>query len=163
MVSTYLCGESPVVICIGSDLVIGDSLGPLVGSMLREQGYSSFLYGNLQTTVTAKELPKIKSFVDKINPNYKKLVIDAAVGNKEEIGTIKIRKGSIHPGSGANKFLSPIGDVSILGIVSERSIVGYSVHDLTRLKLVYSMAKTISHSLCLALEFMKKEKELFSA
>ena len=27
--------QTPVVVCVGSDLAIGDSLGPLVGSMLR--------------------------------------------------------------------------------------------------------------------------------
>ena len=36
--------ELPVVLCIGSDLAIGDSLGPIVGSMLKykTQGLTSF-------------------------------------------------------------------------------------------------------------------------
>ncbi|MBO5526261.1 MAG: spore protease YyaC [Clostridia bacterium] len=158
ILSTYLCEEVPVILCIGSDLVIGDCLAPLVGSFLREQKISTFLYGTLQQTVTAKELPKLEPFLNKINPHQKRLVIDAAIGSKEEIGTIKVRRGALHPGSGVNKRFSPIGDVSILGIVAERTVTGYSIHDLTRMKLIYSMAKTISDGICLALNLISQEK-----
>lgn len=158
MINTYLGGELPVILCIGSDLVIGDCLAPLVGSMLRENGYHGFIYGTLEHTVTAKELPYVRSYIRKINPNQKLLVIDAAIGTEEEVGTIQIRKGNLYPGSGINKNFEPIGDVSILGIVSKRSIAGYSINDLTHLKLVNSMAKTISHSICLALNLRNYEK-----
>ena len=48
----------PIVVCIGSDLAIGDSLGPIVGSMLayKTQGLSVFLYGTLSSPVTAKDI-----------------------------------------------------------------------------------------------------------
>ena len=47
----------PVFLCIGSDLAIGDSHGPICGTMLaekKEQGI--FVYGTLRQTVTAKEV-----------------------------------------------------------------------------------------------------------
>ena len=31
--------SAPVVLCIGSDLAIGDSLGPIVGTMLKRKGF----------------------------------------------------------------------------------------------------------------------------
>ena len=41
--------KPPVIVCIGSDLAIGDSLGPITGSMLKfkTQGLNIFLYGTL--------------------------------------------------------------------------------------------------------------------
>ena len=38
--------KPPVVVCIGSDLAIGDSLGPIVGSILKQKtvGYPLFLF-----------------------------------------------------------------------------------------------------------------------
>ena len=39
----------PVVLCIGSDLAIGDSLGPITGTMLGQKvsGGGIFVYGTL--------------------------------------------------------------------------------------------------------------------
>ena len=54
----------PVVVCIGSDLAIGDSLGPIVGSMLKfkTQGLGTFLYGTLSAPITAKEIKYMRTF-----------------------------------------------------------------------------------------------------
>ena len=51
--------KPPVVVCVGSDLAIGDSLGPIVGSMLKykTQGLQLYIYGTLAAPVTAKEIP----------------------------------------------------------------------------------------------------------
>ncbi|MBO4990112.1 MAG: spore protease YyaC [Clostridia bacterium] len=143
--------EKPVVICIGSDLVIGDSLAPLVGTMAKEKGLSVFLYGTLHSTVTAKEVPYLRRYLETMNPKGKRIVIDAAVGERSELGFIKCRQKPTFPGRGVQKNLGSIGDLSILGIVTERSIFSQTISDLVRLKLVYAMAQTISHALCLAL------------
>ena len=145
----------PVFVCIGSDLVIGDSLAPLVGTMLREKNAPAFVYGSLQSTVTAKELSAAGKFIRQTNPKGKRIVIDAAVGDRNELGLIKVRSGPLTPGSGVHKKLPPIGDISILGIVAERSVLSYSLSDLTRLKMVYCMAQTISDAVCLLLNRIK--------
>ena len=33
----------PVVLCIGSDLAVGDSLGPLTGTILKENGFTGYV------------------------------------------------------------------------------------------------------------------------
>ena len=45
----------PVILCIGSDLAIGDSLGPICGTMLKEKKSdpNAFIYGTLKSPVTA--------------------------------------------------------------------------------------------------------------
>ena len=62
--NTTLFSAPPVVVCVGSDLAIGDSLGPICGSMLKykTQGLNVFLYGTLSAPVTAKESSTFVNF-----------------------------------------------------------------------------------------------------
>ena len=44
----FLRGKLPVVVCVGSDLTIGDSVGPVCGSLLTRQKQAHlFVYGTL--------------------------------------------------------------------------------------------------------------------
>ena len=37
--------KMPVIVCVGTDGVVGDCLGPLVGTMLKEKNLPAFIYG----------------------------------------------------------------------------------------------------------------------
>ncbi len=139
----------PVIICVGSDLAIGDSLGPIVGSMLKykTQNLDLFIYGTLSAPVTAKELPYMRSFLKETHPRSQILAIDAAVGEKGDIGLIRITSSPLLPGAGAGKKLGSLGDVAIMGIVAEKSLSNYGLLNTTRLNLVYTMAETLSEGL----------------
>ena len=144
--STALGDKPPVIVCVGSDLAIGDSLGPITGSMLKfkTQGLNVFLYGTLAAPVTAKEIRYMRTFLSETHKGSQVLVIDAAVGAEGDIGLIKINDSPLKPGAGANKQLGDLGDISILGIVAEKSIANYGLLNTTRLNLVYTMAEIIS-------------------
>ena len=148
-----------MIVCVGSDLAIGDSLGPITGSMLRykTQGLRYFLYGTLAAPVTAKEIKYLRSFLKKTHPDSQILAIDAAVGEKGDIGVIRVTDSPLFPGAGANKQLGCLGDVSILGIVAEKSVTNYGILNTTRLNLVYSMAEIISEGVA-ALLWERKSK-----
>lgn len=139
-----LNGELPVIICVGTDLVVGDCLGPYIGTKLNEklQG-KSFIYGTLNSPITALEIETIKKTIKIIHPSSKILVIDAAVGKKDEIGFIKLIDSGIKPGLGINKDLPSIGDVSIIGIVSDYNNKTASNQPITRFSLVYRIANQI--------------------
>ncbi len=139
----------PVVVCIGSDLAIGDSLGPITGSMLKykTQGLNVFLYGTLAAPVTAKEIGYMRTFLRETHPNDRVIAVDAAVGAEGDIGLIKIHDSPLLPGAGANKKLGAIGDLSVMGIVAEKSVANYGLLNTTRLNLVYSMAEIISEGI----------------
>ena len=115
-----------MIVCIGTDLSIGDSLGPIVGTMLHEYNLNAFVYGRLSETITAKDIRSIKSFVEKAHPKAKTLIVDAAIGEKNDVGSIKMSLAPIRPGLGANKDLPEIGTVNLIGIVAERSCANYS-------------------------------------
>lgn len=140
---------APVIVCVGSDLAIGDSLGPIVGSMLRykTQGLDCFIYGTLKAPVTAKEIRYLRSFLKETHRGRKIIAVDAAVGSEGDIGLIKILDSPLRPGAGANKKLGCIGDISVLGIVAEKSLMNYGLLNTTRLNLVYSMAEIVSDGL----------------
>lgn len=141
--------EPPVVVCVGSDLAIGDSLGPIVGSLLRykTQGVNAFVYGTLSSPVTAKEVRYMHAFLKETHPNRRVVAVDAAVGAEGDIGLIKLRDEPLYPGSGANKKLGALGDCSILGVVAEKSEMNYGLLNTTRLNLVCSMAEAIADGL----------------
>ncbi|MBE7089313.1 MAG: spore protease YyaC [Clostridiales bacterium] len=136
--------RSPVIICIGSDLVLGDSLGPLVGTLLTNYNIDAYIYGTLKSPVTAKEVNCATKHVKSVHPNTITIAVDAAVGNEDDVGIIRVINGSLKPGLGVNKTLDAVGDISIIGVVSERSEKNYKLFNLTRLNLVYMMAEKIA-------------------
>ncbi len=149
---------SVVVVCIGSDLAVGDSLGPITGSMLqyKTQGAHLFLYGTLAAPVTAKEIKNLRSFLKETHPDSQIIAVDAAVGEKGDVGLIKLADRPLFPGAGARKRLGAVGDISVMGIVAEKSLSNYGLFNTTRLHLVYAMAEIISDSLSTLL-WNKKE------
>ena len=136
----------PVIICVGSDLSVGDSLGPVTGTKLKEKlrGLNVYVYGTLSKPITAHEIKYTEEFIRRTHPDSPVIAIDAAVGVAGDIGLIKIAKRSLKPGSGANKKLAKLGDISIMGIVAEKSLFNYSLFSSTRLNIVYKMAEIIS-------------------
>ena len=145
--NAILGGRPPVFVCIGSDAVIGDSLSPLVGSLLKEFYHSPcYCYGELSYPVTARELPLVAKSVRALHPESVIVALDASVGDESEIGVIRLREGGLYPGKGVGKEIEPIGDVSLLGVVSARGTNAFRHLELTRLRLIYRMATVISEA-----------------
>ncbi len=134
----------PIVICIGSDLVLGDSLGPLVGTLLKKKSARPFIYGTLNFPVTAKEVDYARTYLKQMHPNCISIAVDAAVGEPDDVGLIRVVNSGLKPGLGVNKKFGEIGDVSIIGIVASKSLQNHNLFNATRLNLVYKMAEQIS-------------------
>ena len=141
--------KPPVIVCIGSDLAIGDSLGPIAGSMLKykTQGLGVFVYGTLSAPITAKEVKYLRTFFKETHPDSQVIAVDAAVGEQGDIGLIKLQHAPLYPGAGANKKLGAVGDISIMAIVAEKSVANFGLLNTTRLNLVYTMSEIISDAL----------------
>lgn len=136
---------SPIIIlCIGTDRSTGDSLGPLVGELLKKSCSHAKVLGTLEEPVHAGNLAKV---LEQIKKDYKDpfiIAIDASLGRSENVGTIKIAPGAIKPGAGVNKDLPPVGNFHITGIVNVGGFMEYFVLQNTRLYLVMKMAEIIS-------------------
>ena len=144
-----LDGEAPVILCIGSDLSVGDSLGPVTGTKLKQYlaGLNCYVYGTLAKPITAHEVKYMNEFLKQTHPNSPIIAVDAAVGLAGDIGLIKIARRGLKPGSGANKKLQKVGDVSIMGIIAEQSMFNYSLFSATRLNVIYKMSEIIAEGI----------------
>ena len=110
----------------------------------KTQGLKVFVYGTLAAPVTAKEIKYVRTFLRETHAGSQVLAIDAAVGAEGDVGLVKLSDSPLYPGAGANKKLGALGDVSVMGIVAEKSLANYGLLNTTRLNLVYTMSTLIS-------------------
>lgn len=105
-----------IFVCIGTDNHVWDSLGPMVGSMLKEKVSNIKVYGDLNNPVTTINVDNIKETLDIEKPASIIVVIDIAVSTKIEFNKyIYIKRGGVKPGLGVGvNNLKMIGDYSIL-------------------------------------------------
>lgn len=137
-----------VIVCIGTDRSTGDSLGPLVGTLLEEKNLSSFfVYGTLENPVHAVNLAEKLDEIKKIHFNPFIIGIDACLGRLKSVGVIQAGEGPVKPGAGVNKELPEVGNIHITGIVNVSGFMEFFVLQNTRLHLVLNMAKTIANGI----------------
>lgn len=139
-----------IILCIGTDRVTGDSLGPLVGHQLLASTNRFIIYGNLEEPVHAINLIETMEEIYSEYENPYVIAIDASLGSKDHIGYVTLRQGPLKPGQGISKDLPAIGDISITGIVNLSGRPGAFLLQNTRLytvmKLVDCIASGISHA-----------------
>jgi putative sporulation protein YyaC len=111
----------PVILCIGTTNVVGDSLGPKVGDRLIEQyNVEAYVYGKSSMPVTGLNFAQV---IEHIKTHHAKSVIiavDACLGDKSDIGKVKYSMKGLCAGAALNKNLGVVGDLAMLGIVGER-------------------------------------------
>ena len=154
--------ENLIILCIGTDRSTGDSLGPLVGHKLTPSMKSfrnAHIMGTLDNPVHALNLESTikRIYEDHANPFI--IAIDSSLGNKKKVGQLSIKNIPLKPGSGVNKVLPPVGDISITGIVNIGGMMEFMVLQNTRLSLVMNMADIISRSIYLALIKVYREQQ----
>lgn len=142
-------GSRPVVlVCIGSDRVTGDSLGPLVGYKLSHTGLSDYIiYGTLDEPVHALNLEETIAHIKSSHPGAFIIAIDASLGTPRHLGYVTLGKGPLRPGAGVDKELSEIGDLFITGIVNVSGSMEQLLLQTTRLAVVMRMADFITSGL----------------
>ena len=148
MLDSVSPARSIVVVCIGTDRSTGDSLGPLIGTILQKRKSVGFtVFGTLQNPVHALNLPETMQTIEKMFQHPFIIAVDACLGQLSSVGTIQIGSGPMKPGAGVNKHLPPVGDVHITGIVNVGGFMEYLVLQNTRLSLVMEMADVIASCL----------------
>ena len=112
--------KETVVICIGSDKVSGDMLGPLVGSSLREEYHLPCpVYGAVGESVNGINLEEYLEMISARHGESRIIAVDAALGKGEDVGRIRLKKGGIKAGGALERAGEKVGDVGIVGVVAE--------------------------------------------
>lgn len=137
-----------VLMCIGTDRSIGDSLGPLVGSFLEEQRELAFdVLGTLDNPVHATNLEETLARVEARYERPFVVALDACLGRPESVGMITVGQGALKPGAGVNKTLPAVGQIHVTGIVNVGGFMEYFVLQNTRLSIVMRMARVMARAM----------------
>jgi len=107
-----------IFLCVGSDRSTGDSLGPLVGTMLKETDLPFPVYGTLEKPVHALNINKILKEINRTHNDPFILGIDACLGDERQIGFIFLKEGSLIPGMAVNKKLPHVGEYHMKAVVN---------------------------------------------
>lgn len=112
----------PVILCIGTPRIVGDSLGPRVGDLLAEKySVNAYVYGKTAFPVTGVNCRSYFAHIKTHHPNSLIVAVDACVGDESEVGKIKYSLDGLRAGSALGKFLGSFGDIGFLGVVAPRS------------------------------------------
>lgn len=145
------CGEREIVyLCIGTDRVTGDCLGPLVGTKLRQLLPGAKLFGTLKDPVHARNLEEKLAEIQTSAEKPLIVAVDASLGQASRVGYININLGGLSPGSALRKVLPVVGDFHISGIVNTAGYFEHLVLQNTRLFIVDAMAEVIARGLFMA-------------
>jgi putative sporulation protein YyaC len=98
------------VLCVGTPLVTGDALGPLVGSMLQQYSFNKSIQiiGTVEKPVTTSTYEKM---IARLRDDSFILVVDATLGL--DLWTYEIVMEPTNPGGALNTGIKPIGDASV--------------------------------------------------
>lgn len=136
-----------VIVCIGTDRVSGDSLGPLVGTFLSEECRYAKVYGTLHEPVHAQNLSETIAVINRDHPEAFVIAVDACLGKAANVEKIMFLNKPLKPGTGVNKDLPEVGNVNIQGIVNVGGFLPQLVIQNTRMNTIYNMARVISATL----------------
>lgn len=136
-----------VFVCIGTSKVIGDSLGPLVGSYLKKNS-------KLQVCGDLKDNICKKSDINRVFHNLSNkcvIVVDSAISNVDKVGEIFITSPKIIDYVGIKQDKKLKCDIIIKGVVSTYDNCNY--RNLKNLKnvdfnFVDDLAKFVSSGIC---------------
>lgn len=118
----FITGQAapPIILCIGSPKVPGDSFGPITGKLLCERFFvPTVVYGTCDCPVHALNLTAELEKIRLIHPDRKIIAVDSAICASVRTGTLSAFPGSIHPGLAAGKDLGAVGDWSLTATVAK--------------------------------------------
>lgn len=120
-----------VFLCIGTNKVVGDMIGPMVGEKLgkaiqyQEIGKciqkDVVVYGNMKQTLNLKNAEKMMNEIKYRYYNPFLITIDTALGKKETIEKIFISTGEIEIGKALKRGIKCYSHINIKGVIGKYS------------------------------------------
>ena len=121
-------------VCIGTNKIIPDSFGPRVGNKLKQVFYSSpeiSVYGTMKSPV---HLKNARYLLEKLENKNQVILIDSAIGRKEEIGNTYVNRGGMEIGKAFNHSIYFPANINIKTVIGAKEYMpNYSVHQIENL------------------------------
>lgn len=153
---TCINTTKPVILCIGTTNVPGDSLGPIVGDkLIEEYNIDAYVYGRTGKTVNGINYSDYISHIKTHHSSSIIIAVDACLGISKDVGRIKYIMRGLEAGAALNKKLGKVGDIGILGVVGEsgkdnlQALMAVSLKNIKDLsekiaEKIYKMVKELS-------------------
>ncbi|MFF2093790.1 spore protease YyaC [Paenibacillus sp. NPDC058174] len=136
--------DEVLFLCIGTDRSTGDSFGPLLGTMLREQGWPNVV-GTLEQPCDAH---RVEQAVQAAAAEHTVVIaVDACLGKAQSVGGYLTAEGPLKPGQATGANLPEAGHYSIAGIVNGMSHKPYMTLQTTPLYRVLQMASVLAEAI----------------
>lgn len=148
------CYSDYIFLCVGTNKIIGDSFGPLVGENLLKLKIQKI--NNIHVLGNKKELVTYVNIEEKLNIIKTKylnpciIAIDSALGKTENIGKLVVLNKSMKLGEGIGRKEKNIGNISIKAIVNEKREIekqNYNMLESTPEKLIRELAVITSYGI----------------
>ena len=108
----------PIILCIGTTRVPGDSFGPITGQILTDYfRVPTEIYGTVKSPVHALNLTQTVAKIRLLHSDRKIIAVDSAVCTRGRKGAVRAFPGPLRPGLATGKTLIPVGDFSITATV----------------------------------------------
>ena len=121
-------------VCIGTNKIVADSFGPRVGDKLKQVFYSSpeiSVYGTMQSPV---HLKNATYFLEELENKKQIILIDSAIGKREDIGNTYVNRGGMEIGKAFNQSIYFPANINIKTIIGAKEYMpNYSVNQIENL------------------------------
>lgn len=136
-----------IFLCIGTDKIIGDSIGPIVGSKLKEiENNYIKIYGTLEKNLDFLNTKSMLENIYKIYENPFLITIDAALSRRKNIGEIFVTNGYIKLGNALEKSICYYSNINIKCVVGEYLDKKTNINILKKVDKIkiYNMAELLT-------------------
>ncbi|MBG9791918.1 sporulation protein [Paenibacillus dendritiformis] len=135
--------EPIMFICIGTDRSTGDALGPLVGTRLRESGWTNVI-GCLDEPCDSSNL---EARLAGLPDNLITIAIDACLGHPSTVGYYLVGNQPLLPAESVGMTLPAVGRYSIAAVVNTNGPKPYWTLQTTSLRFVMKMAHELADAI----------------
>ncbi len=158
----YNINTTIIFLCIGTNRIIGDAFGPVVGTVLKDnlpKNNNVQVLGDLKQCITYDNINKN---VQLITSNYQAnliIVLDSALSYKNDIGKVFIQNRGLKYAESLEKKNSVIGNISIKAVVGENKfnkLDNFQNLKNVSVKQIYNMCSLVSNGIIDVMN--KKEK-----
>ena len=151
-----------IFLCIGTNKIIGDAFGPVVGSVLKKNLLTENnvqVLGDLNQCITYDNINKTMDLLSKNCKANFIIVLDSALACKNDIGKVFIQNRGLKYAESLRKNNSIIGNISIKAVVGENTFNSFeNFNNLKNVSLnqIYEMCNLVSNGIIDVMN--KKEK-----
>lgn len=141
-----------VFVCIGSNKIVGDSIGPIVGNKLLEKNKLKNInvIGTTTEPVNYQNIDKFSQYIQESSKDSCVISIDSAMGKTKQIGQIYVNWGNLEIGKAIRKKGICRSHINIKVVVARnKNNILDNLYELSKVKTEYIAELTEDISACI--------------